>query len=116
MKERIKTHFLPVLVALVVGILILPVGFGFRSEGTAVKRENVAASNATEVATLALQVPLCVQQAQLEPAKLAEVMAMSSYKQDGGVKAAGWATYPVNADSSLTDALDQGCAKALREL
>jgi hypothetical protein len=114
--EKMKTLVWPVLAALVFGMLLLPVGFGFLSEGTAVERENVAASNATEAATLALQVPLCVQQAQLEPAKLAEVMAMSSYKQDDGVKAAGWATYPANADSSLTRALDQGCAEALREL
>lgn len=107
--EKLKQALWPALGGIVAGMALLAFGFGFVSSGTV----DEAVKKATQDATVAALVPLCVANAQADEAGLAEVLALTSFRRRDGVKEAGWAVYPEGANSSLTRAIDQGCADAL---
>lgn len=107
--EKVKQWTWPFLIGLALGMVLISFGFGFVSGGTASKM----AAQAAEDASVAALAPLCIANAQADPAKLAEVMALSSYQRRSEVSKAGWATYPDGASSTLKRAIDQGCINGL---
>ncbi len=109
MIDKLKLWAWPFIGGVVVGMALLSFGFGFVSGGSAAEQAQKAATDAT----VAALVPLCVANAQADEAGLAEVLALTSFRRRDGVKEAGWAVYPAGANSSLTRAIDQGCADAL---
>lgn len=107
--EKIKQWIVPVLVGAVLGMILMPMAFGFVSGGTAQEM----AAQAAEDASVAALVPICVANAQADPDAVATVLAMSSYQRRTGVANAGWSTYPDGASSTLKRAIDQGCVDSL---
>lgn len=71
------------------------------------------AKRAAMDATISALVPMCVTNAQAEPEKVAEVLAMSARQRFTGVSKAEWATYPAGANSATKRAIDEACALAL---
>ena len=102
MIQKITGNIWPFLLGAVVGMALLVFGFGFVSSGSA----ETAAREAAQDATVAALVPICVSNAQADEARLAEVVALNSFRRRDGVKEAGWAVYPEGASSSLTRAID----------
>jgi len=120
--ENIKETFgrwaLPCIVGAIAGMILLATVGGF--DGSSAIEERVeAAVEDTEDAYAEVLVPLltqqCVSNAASEPAKLAEIMAQSSYQQRQAISDTGWVTYPEGANSSITREIDQACIDALSE-
>jgi len=110
--EKVKTHFWPVLGALVfglgLGLYAMPNMFGYVSEADAGEQSEQAVTQPL--------LPMCVGNAQAESEKMAEVLAMQSYRRDDGVEEADWAVYPKDASTQLKDRIVDGCVDALEAL
>jgi hypothetical protein len=71
------------------------------------------AESAVNDTTVALLAPACVANGLANEAKLAEIMAESSYKRRGLVEKTGWSAYPDGASSKLKRMMDDACLKGL---
>jgi len=117
-KETLGRWAVPFIVGAIAGMILLATIGGFDG-GTAIEARVETAVEDTEDAYAEVLVPLmtqqCVANAASEPAKLAEIMAESSYRQRQAISDTGWVTYPEGASSSITREIDQGCIDALSE-
>jgi len=71
------------------------------------------AKKASQDATVAALTPLCIANAKADPEKLAEVMAVNSYKRREAVEKSGWPIYPNDVTYSVKRAISQGCLDGL---